>query len=175
MHHHARLSNTNNQTKKLPNLKKTQSPYLWKLGRMLLLQQETPLLLVPNAPLMVSSSAQDLATVLKKQALSCWMLLFLLCFILNEWKKCWGFVFYALFTLIAQKVFSPSACNVLLLLPLQGNTFSVVWTGQSQYCPWVPLSKKQIMSYILRVFSSKGLQMCHGPISIPSCPSHSYD
>jgi len=44
--------------------------------------------------------------------------------------------------------------DVDVLLPPQGNNFSGARAGQPCCCPRVPLSKKQIMPYILHVFSS---------------------
>ena len=121
---------------------------------------------------LVSSLVQDLTIFLKKQALSCWTLLFLL-FILNEWRKCQGSVFLCpLYSHCSKLHLIDLSFWLQLLCSCHPGKHLLRCTGWSvRLLPLGPLSKKQIMSYILCVFSSTGLQMCHGPISIPSRPS----
>lgn len=169
---------------KLPNLKKIQSPWLWKLERMLPLQQEPPLFSsgycwcqMHHCGLFIGPGShhhsQETGSVLPNAALPPPLH--------SEWVKkvlriCLSLP--SVLSLLKTPSFDLSLLlptGVYVLLPPQGNTFSGTRAGQSRCCPWVPLSKKQIKSYVLRVFSSTGLQMCHGPTCIPSWPSHSYD
>lgn len=80
------------------------------------------MLLVPKCTATVSSLARNPTTILKKQALSCWKLLFLLLFILNEWKKHRGYVFLCPLYSHCSKhlhLISPSFCLQMFLYSCQ--------------------------------------------------------